>query len=416
MMTKRTPIYIENMGIACSLGLGKQDVAAALFTPSFEKEATSVTLLSGRKTCIKKVPFNLSPLPSKYKEYNSKNNSLLKVTLDEIISDINKIKEKYGPHRIGVIMATSTSGMKEGEEAFKKKLLQGEWPKDYDYKKQETSSPSEFAALYLGLEGPCYTISTACSAGGKALASARRLIQTGICEAVVVGGVDTLCELTLNGFDSLELLSEKVCNPFSKNRNGITLGEGAAVFILTREPLLSPTPIEFLGAGESSDAYHISTPDPEGTGAELAIQKALTESQVDPKDVTYINLHGTATQLNDDMESKCILRVFGDKTPCSSTKALTGHTLGAAGAIEAGILWLTLSLEENGHVSLPPHIWDGEQDLSLANIHLVKGTERIKPSNGRYIMMSNSFAFGGSNCSLIFRKKATGEVTHAYKD
>jgi len=347
------PIYLTNLGIACSLGAGKSAVADSLFGQFPNIQYSQVSLLSGKVSTVRSVPFELSPLPSQFNVLNSRNNALLKLALDEIAESVNSAKKIYGTSRIGVVLATSTSGMGEGERGFTHKKTTGQWPDNFHYEQQETASPSIFTSQYFGLHGPSYTISTACSAGSKALCSARRLIQEGICDAVISGGVDSLCDLTLNGFDALELLSDAICNPFSKNRNGITLGEGAAVFLVTRETN-SDFPIEFLGAGESSDAYHISAPVPDGEGAERAIREALKSSSLDATDIVYINLHGTATNLNDDMESKCVWRVFGDSIPCSSTKAQTGHTLGAAGAIEAGFMWLSLSQESFGTIPLPP--------------------------------------------------------------
>jgi 3-oxoacyl-[acyl-carrier-protein] synthase-1 len=399
-------IYLEELGIACSLGLGKQAIAEALFgsPPLFPDSRES--LLSERATCVRRVPFDLPSLPPQYSSLNSRNNSLLKLVLDEIADGVKNAINVFGPSRVGVVLGTSTSGMFEGERGFAHKMNTGAWPVDYHYQQQETSSPSDFTSLYFGLTGPSYTISTACSSGSKALCSARRLIQAGICDVVIAGAVDTLCNLTLNGFDSLELLSDKICSPFSKNRKGITLGEGAAVFLVTRE---GKSNIEFLGHGESSDAYHISAPEPNGEGAENAMREALNMASLGPDDIGYINLHGTATPLNDEMESKCTMRVFGENVPCSSTKALTGHTLGAAGAIEAGFLWMALSLEKNGTISLPPHIWDGTRDPYLPSIRLTQPGEHISAIKGQFNLMSNSFAFGGSNASVILSKRSRND-------
>ena len=226
-------------------------------------------------------------------------------------------------------------------------------------------------------------------------ASARRLISAGVCDAAIVGGADSLCRLTLNGFDSLEALSAGRCNPFSVNRDGINIGEGAAAFLVTPEPAA----VELLGLGETSDAYHVSAPDPDGVGAEAAMRSALDDAAVGADEIAYLNLHGTATPLNDSMESRSVAAVFPATTPSSSTKAMTGHLLGAAGAVEAAFLWLTLDpLLNPGH--LPPHLWDGMTEPGLPPLDLVDpGTPYSTHSAG--IMMSNSFAFGGNNASLI---------------
>ena len=237
--------------------------------------------------------------------------------------------------------------------------------------------------------GPAYGISTACSSGAKALASAARLIQAGLCDVAVAGGIDALCPLTLNGFAALESLSEKVCNPFSVNRRGINLGEGGALFVLSSKP----SPIRLAGWGESADAHHISAPDPEGKGAEAAMRQALMRAACEAGDIGYVNLHGTATKLNDLMEARAISRVFGSEVPCSSTKPMTGHMLGAAGACEAAF---TLMALEAGR--LPAHVWDGEWDQELPPIRLVA---RSGEASDVRRAMSCSYAFGGNNIALV---------------
>lgn len=398
-------VYLSALGIACTLGRGKEEVIKALFQN--EKVVAPLhsehVLLSGKNVPVGRVPFELPEVPEKLKSLNSRNNRLLKTVLDEIKDAVEDCIVKYGASRVGIVMATSTSGMYEQELAFLHKQRTGELLGKYDPSQAEMSSPSLFAALYLGLKGPAYTLSTACSSSGKALCSAKRLINANICDAVIVGGVDTLCSLTLNGFDSLGLLSNQACNPFSKNRAGITIGEGAAVFIASRDGTTAE--IELSGCGESSDAYHISCPEPQGRGSEVAIRAALNQSGLSPQDICYLNLHGTGTDLNDAMESISLHRIFGGRLPCSSTKALTGHTLGAAGAIEAAILWLALSLEEKKGIPLPPHVWDGEPDPTLPPLNFCNHGEFASPIRGVYALMSNSFAFGGSNVSLILKRK-----------
>lgn len=393
--------YLSDLGVICSLGNGKAEVAQALFQNSPSAKMSSWPLLSGQEVPVARVSCEPPELPIEYKHLNSRNNRLLKVALDEIKTSVQAAKAKYGNARIGVVMASSTSGMYEEEKAFKHKFDKGEMPEDYFYAQYEMSSPSIFASQYFDLAGPAYTISTACSSGGKAICAAKRLIQSGICDVVIAGGVDTLCHLTLNGFHALELLSKTQCNPLSKNRNGITIGEGAAVFLVTAEK----SPIELAGCGESSDAYHISCPEPTGAGAELAINEALSMASLKPEDICYINLHGTGTALNDAMESVSIHRIFGADLPCSSTKALTGHALGASASLELAFLWLALAQENNRTVPIPAHIWDGQEDPALPAIRLALPEERVSPINGGYAMMSNSFAFGGSNVSLILKKQ-----------
>ncbi|AIK96375.1 beta-ketoacyl-ACP synthase [Candidatus Odyssella acanthamoebae] len=408
-MIEHNKIYLNDLGLACSLGIGKQAISDALFAPtlSFEKEANNTAseiVASGRSVVVKRVPGSLEAIKSPFQKMDTRTNRILKLVLDEIKTPINHAKSMYGSHRIGIILSTSTSGMQEGYEALTHYQQTGTWPDSYCYRQQEFHSPTDFAAEYLGIGGPAYTISTACSSSGKALCSAARLIKANICDAVIVGGVDSLCDLTLNGFESLDLIAQDLCSPFSRNRQGINIGEGAAVFLMSRQR----SDIEYAGGGESSDAYHISSPAPNGEGAEAAIKAALAQANLSIDDICYINLHGTGTSTNDLCESHCISRLFGTTIPTSSTKAFIGHTLGAAGALEAGFLWLSLQQDHQATIPALPHLWDGERDPSLPPLYFTTAGERLKPKGSHYCLMSNSFAFGGSNVSLILRK----EVSH----
>ncbi|MBX3458291.1 MAG: beta-ketoacyl-ACP synthase [Candidatus Paracaedibacteraceae bacterium] len=399
-------LYLNDLGIACSLGVGKKTVVQNLLSSELnfyapELRRSHEQLLSGKTVVVQTVPAGLdTPFETKFHEFDSRNNRLLRLGLDEIRDTIEAMITRFGSSRVGIILGTSTSGMLEGQQAFAQYHQTQTWPSGFSYKQQETNSPAEFAAFYLGIDGPAYTLSTACSSSGKALCSAARLINAGICDAVLVGGVDSLCGVTLNGFDGLELTSESLCSPFSADRQGITIGEGAAVFVMSKE--LSA--IRFAGGGESSDAYHISAPSPKGEGAEQAIQDALNQAGLLPEHIHYINLHGTGTLANDEAESHCINRLFGDKTLVSSTKALTGHTLGAAAAIEAAFLWLSLSSEKDGEIMIPPHIWNGKIDESLPKLNFSSKGACLSSQSGCYNLMSNSFAFGGSNVSIIVSK------------
>lgn len=220
-----------------------------------------------------------------------------------------------------------------------------------------------------------------------------------MCDAVIVGGADSLCRMTVRGFRSLQALSDDICNPMSINRCGTNIGEGAALFVMSRRK----SAIRFMGSGESSDAHHISAPAPDGSGAEIAMRQALQTSGVDADDISYLNLHGTATPLNDSMEAAAISRIFNNHLAVSSSKPMTGHTLGAAGAIEAALLWLSLA-NANDVVTLIPHIWDGQVDPDIAPVNLVQKGDVVQ-SNDRLFMMSNSFAFGGSNVAVILGRE-----------
>lgn len=255
------------------------------------------------------------------------------------------------------------------------------------------SSPAAFIKDYLQLQGPAYCVSTACSSSGKVFASARSLIENDLCDAVIVGGSDSLCDMTLNGFDSLEAISSELCLPFSANRKGINIGEGAALFIMSRQK----SQVALLGVGESSDAHHISAPHPEGAGAVSSMQMALSDAGISSNDVGYLNLHGTGTELNDLMEGKAVHQVLPTTTIVSSTKPLTGHTLGAAGATELAFCWLALN-QQGPKYSLPKHAYDGHYDQEIPPLTLASSETHCSDLS---IAMSNSFAFGGNNVSVI---------------
>ncbi|MEP4192463.1 MAG: beta-ketoacyl-ACP synthase, partial [Sneathiella sp.] len=325
----------------------------------------------------------------------TRNNGYLYLAAQEIEREIKTAISKYGANRVGVVIGTSNSGIDESEQAMRHRYQFGTFPEVYHFSQQEIGSPSAFLTAIYGLAGPAYSVSAACASGGKAFSAAARLIDNGFCDAVLVGGADTLCGMTVGGFRSLQALSDTICNPMSRNRSGTNIGEGAALFLMTKEQ----SNICFMGAGECSDAYHVSAPEPNGVGAEKAMRQALYYAEVAASDIDYLNLHGTATELNDSMEVAAISRLFGAHLPLSSVKPMTGHTLGAAGAVEAALVWLCL--ENAGEaVALPPHIWDGEIDLDMPPVNLVEKGSRIS-SDDRLIMMSNSFAFGGSNVSVI---------------
>ncbi|MBR9970186.1 beta-ketoacyl-[acyl-carrier-protein] synthase family protein [Magnetospirillum sulfuroxidans] len=380
------PVFLPAMAVATCLGIGKA--------------ATMGALLAGDRSGLRRHQGDALPLgrlPTEPGGHgDSRNNRLLAMLLEEIAEPLARAIERYGRDRVAVVVGTSTSGIAEGEVALAQRLKTGHWPAGFTYAQQETGSAASFIADALGLGGPAYVVGTACSSSAKVFASARRLIRQGLADAAIVGGADTLCRLTVAGFSALEAVAPEPCLPFSAHRRGITLGEGGALFLLTPEP----AEIALLGVGESSDAHHLSAPDPEGHGARDAMQAALADAGLDPRQIGYVNLHGTATQLNDAMEARAVNAVFGPLLPCSSTKALTGHTLGAAGAVEAALLWLTLSAEWNPSRLLPPQAGTGQMDDSLPPLHLVAAGEAW-PMAEKLAALSSSFAFGGSNCALV---------------
>lgn len=395
----RPSAYIQHFSLNCSLGNDKTEVTEKLLSGDDSGLVCSEPLISGRTTMVGRLPAKLPPVPDHLARFDCRNSRLLMDTYAQISDAVEQCKLLYTADRIGVVLGSSTAGIAEGERAIASDLQSGTLPKDYDYLQQELGSVSEFISTIAGLRGPAYTVSTACSSSARAVISAIRLLEAGICDAVIAGGADTLCGLTLNGFDSLEALSESRCNPFSQNRDGINIGEGAALFLITREP----GPLQIIGFGESSDGYHISAPDPSGSGPEAAIREALKMAGLLPGDVGYINAHGTGTDRNDSMEANVLSRIFGTAVPCGSTKPLTGHTLGAAGALELAFCCLILD-KLNQHQLLPPHVWDTQEDPQLASIALVGRGHRL----GKPVCMSNNFAFGGSNASLIVGRSADG--------
>ena len=388
-------VYLNDLGIVCALGEGTAQVRQALF--AFDAPggvAISEAMTPGRPIAIGHIKHPLPDISDRPLPLHGRNNALLAAAFAQIRDASDRAIARYGADRVAVILGTSTSGIGEAEQALPHWQDSGQWPAGFHYSQQEIGAPSRFLVHESGARGPSWTISTACSSSAKALASAARLLQAGIVDAVIAGGADSLCRFTIEGFTALESVSAERCNPFSRNRNGINIGEGAALFLMTREP----GPVHLAGWGESSDAHHISAPEPQGTGAITAIQQALSRAGIDAQQLDYVNLHGTATRQNDAMESLAAMAIFGGGVPVSSTKPLTGHTLGAAGAIEAGLCWL--SMVDNPDALLPPHWWDGEADPELPLLHLVQPGERA-PQPLRHVL-SQSFAFGGSNAALLF--------------
>ncbi|MEJ6005064.1 beta-ketoacyl-ACP synthase [Paucibacter sp. AS339] len=400
-MNQNKHFYLHQLGLVCALGCGQAEVRAALFGPAPSGVAELEGVLPGRRLHLGAVRADLPDLAGLPERHRSRNNALLLEALAQIRPAVDAAVARYGAERVAVILGTSTSGIGESEAAFKARAAQGEFPAGFDLRQQEIGSPALMLAELLGLGGPAYVISTACSSSAKAMASAARLLASGMCDAVLTGGADSLCAFTVAGFDALESVDAGRCNPFSSHRQGINIGEAAALFLMSREPsdasAESPAPVRLAGWGESSDAHHISAPLASGEGAFSAMQMALTRAGLRPEDIDYLNLHGTATRQNDAMESRAVQQLFGPNLACSSTKPLTGHTLGAAGALEAAIAWLTLT--DNPQGLLPPHWWDGCADPELPALHLVRPGEAL----GRPVraVLSNSFAFGGSNAALL---------------
>ena len=336
-------------------------------------------------------------LPEPLARYDCRNNRLARLALEQdgFGEHVRAAIKRYGKTRVGIFLGTSTAGILQTEQAYRRRdPASGALPDDFIYRTTHNAfSVAEFTRDYFGLEGQALAISTACSSSAKVFAAAARQLALGSIDAAIVGGVDSLCLTTLYGFASLQLTSAAPCRPYDAGRNGISVGEAGAFALLERPPAELPSrAVLLLGTGESSDAYHMSSPHPEGHGARLAMEAALRSAGLQAGDIDYITLHGTATPANDAAEGKAVVALFGKRVPCSSTKGATGHTLGAAGAVEAVICALALT-----HDLLPGSPNTLTPDPTIPLDYLLssrQGTVRHA--------LTNSFGFGGSNCSLIF--------------
>jgi 3-oxoacyl-[acyl-carrier-protein] synthase-1 len=389
------PLFLTHTAVATSAGIGMDAAHQALV--EMRSGLAPCTFENAALDCyVGQIADNLlTPVSGALAEFDCRNNRLAQLGLrqDGFEQAVLAAKEKYGAHRVGVFMGTSTSGILETENAYRRRGSADELPADFRYATtHNTYSLAWFVQSYFGLNGPAIAVSTACSSSAKTFGNAARMIAAGICDAAVVGGVDSLCLTTLYGFSSLGLLSTAVCRPFDTGRDGISIGEGAAMVLLEKQPSPgSNDAVALLGVGESSDAYHMSSPHPEGLGARSAMEQALRSANVRPDEIDYVNLHGTGTRSNDAAEDKAVCAVLGADAPCSSTKGWTGHTLGACGSIEAAfcVLAITRGL-------MPGSVNTRELD-PLMNLNYLR-ENRHAPVR---ITMSNSFGFGGTNCSLV---------------
>ncbi|MHA1539399.1 MAG: beta-ketoacyl-[acyl-carrier-protein] synthase family protein [Alphaproteobacteria bacterium] len=404
------PVYINASTLVSSIGIGREASFTALenektglrpydFVPwDIEKIGFKNDILEcfiGRVEDVENEKIDASLAP-----YNTRANCLTQMALkqDGFEEAVYKAKEKYGAQRVGVIMGTSAAGVLTTEEAYYKRKENGDLPDDFSFEHtNDLASVTGFIKAYLGLEGLAYTVSTACSSSAKVFVDAYQALESGLCDAVVVGGTEGICFTSLYGFNSLELLSKNACMPCDANRKGISIGEGAAFCLMEKTPE-GDNPFAFTGYGESSDAYHMSTPHPEGLGAQAAMTAALERAGVTPTEIDYINMHGTGTAVNDQVESIAIHSVFGKNVPCSSTKGWTGHTLGTAGILE--VVFAMLAIEKN---FLPKNLGCQEIDPAIQTQLLMTAEENKEISR----VLTNSFGFGGNNCSLILERSAS---------
>ncbi len=376
-----------------------------------------------------------SSLSSANCKYDMRVIQIADAALNQISEYVKKAKQKFGSDRIAVCVGSCDNGSEFSVKGHRKYFADGNFPDDYSLEIQGADYPATFIKEKFGITGPGFVLSTACSSSGSAMIKAAELINAGIADAVITGGLDVASDTVLLGFNSLESIANGITNPFSKNRNGITLGEAAAFFVLAKDKdtVLAKSnsgnancaggsnidcgadidcgsesqgcAVELLGTGESSDAYHMTSPAPDGISGANAVNAALRNAGIRPDSVDYLNLHGTGTRLNDSMEAKAVALSFPEtytKMPSSSTKPLTGHTLGAAAALELAICYMAICKnDKKSEALLPVHVYDGQYDSEIPQLHLVKKGEAFNKVN---ICMSNSFGFGGCNTSLIIGK------------
>ena len=391
-----TPLLLSSFTATTCLGSGLAATRAALHAGSSGLQPCAFESVELPTWIGEVAAVDAQKLPEMLARYDCRNNRLTQLGLeaDDFAGAVRAAIGRYGRARVGVFLGTSTAGILQTELAYRRRDPDsGALPDDFNYRATHNSfSLAEFTRDYFGLEGMAMAISTACSSSAKVFAAAARQLALGSIDAAIVGGVDSLCLTTLYGFASLQLTSQQPCRPYDVARDGISIGEGAAFALLERGDRAAPGDILLLGAGESSDAYHMSSPHPEGLGARLAMEAALRSANLAVDAVDYINLHGTSTPANDAAEGKAVAALFADRVPCSSTKGATGHTLGAAGAVEAVICALAL---RDGFLPGSPGTVNADPQIPLQ--YLVHGRDgKLRHA------LSNSFGFGGSNCSLIF--------------
>ena len=393
------PVGIAAWQALSNLGSNAADLQQALCSDDNHFIPNHTWLTGNRPTWLGQIAADLTSVPAELQDVASRNVAVALTLVDALQTRLSALTAGLPKARLGIVIGTSTSGLSANEAALFAHT-RGQTPaQPLVYSRQQMNATSVALQRHLGWRGPCFTISTACSSAAKAILAGQRLLQADVCDVVLVGGVDTLCSLTFNGFDCLESLSAERCRPFAQDRDGINIGEAGALFVLHRES----ENVVLRGGGESSDAWHISAPHPEGKGAAQAMQRALASAGLQAADIDYVNLHGTATPQNDAMEALAIRQVFADKLPwLSSTKYHTGHCLGAAGAIEAAV---ACAVFESPEAWLPWQQGFAALDSVFTDLPFVRPESQFTGRIKR--IMSNSFAFAGSNASLIF------ENTHA---
>ena len=404
-------IYLSEPGLICCAGRNKDELYRSCITGNKSGMITRElnaggNFPTGQIPCQEIPPVELPVQPMAYTNVSYTTGTriirIIDKALEQMRPNIEKAIAEYGHEKIGVCLGSCDNGSEGYLLAHREFFIGGSFPKDYRLNFQSASFYAEYIALKFGIKGLVFMVATACASGASAIMKGAELIRSGYCSAVIAGGADVVSETVLMGFHSLEAVSSSPTNPLSKNRKGINLGEGAAFFLLDSDA--NTGGIELLGAGESADAWHMTAPGPDGTGPAKAMKAAIMEAKIGPSQIGYVNLHGTGTDLNDKAEAFALSAVFGETLPkVSSTKPILGHTLGAAGALEAAVCWMVLK-EQKG---LPVHCWDGDRDEEFPSLPVVSLSGPEQPAPARTsICMTNSFAFGGCNVSLVLGSRS----------
>jgi 3-oxoacyl-[acyl-carrier-protein] synthase-1 len=403
------PVFVSRPGLICCAGPN----AGTFFDAALRGDRRGIVTVTvpGAPAARPFLAGRIAGLPGSLP--GTRLTDIVQAALEQLRPQAAKAADRWGADRVAVCAGSCDNGSEWSLPAHRVYFDRGAFPPDYDLRLQSASGPAEYAARMLGLSGPVLGIATACASSATAIIRAAEMIRAGVCDAALAGGADLASDTVLLGFSALEAVSPEPSNPFSKNRKGVNLGEGAAFFMLSREPLEEGPAIQLSGYGESADAHHITAPHPQGKGAAKAMEDAIARAGIGPEDIGYVNLHGTGTPLNDRMEAQAMAVVFGAAPPpASSTKPVTGHTLGAAGALELALCRMVLETAaedtesaagKSGGIPLPVHCWDGIRDEELPPLRLAGPADR--GTKIRYCM-SNSFAFGGCNVSLVLGREA----------
>lgn len=398
-------IFLSNPALICGAGSTPEEFFASISTGSQKGIKKVECSLKGEKGVQSFFAGHIDDglLKKTASPFDTRFLQIMDSALEKLRPAVEKAVQKYGENKVAVCIGQCDNGSALSFAA-NKYLFENEClPEDYDLKAQGADYPATWISQKFSVHGPSLSFATACSSSATAIIKAKELIKAGLADAVIAGGADITSDTVLLGFNSLEAIDrEKISDPFSANRNGITLGEGAAFFVLSRDDLEN-TGIILAGTGESSDASHMTAPLADGTGAQAAMKNALSDAGLKAEDIDYLNLHGTGTHLNDSMEAKGVDLVFGKyKVPVSTTKPLTGHTLGAAGALELAACFLAVKNQK-----YPVQVWDGERDPEIPDLNFITAGSAPSHADGHEIKccMSNSFAFGGANASLIIREE-----------